>query len=113
MALFRAILLIMLAIIVIYTSVTISMHGLHLLPHFFGAIATMDWQGQFNTDFMMFLMLSGLWTAWRNGMTGGAIALGIVAVFFGILFLSVYLLYLSYRKNGNMKQILLGVHADR
>ncbi len=113
MNLFRTILIIMLFAIVIYTSITISMHGLNLLPHFFGAISKMNWQGQFNFDFMMFLILSGLWTAWRNGFSGSALALGSLAVFFGILFLSAYLLYLSYRTERSMKQILLGVHAEK
>lgn len=111
MNLFRLLLAGMLAAIFIYTGVTISQHGVNLLPHFIGPMGEMSWQGQFNFDFMMMLTVSGLWTAWRNGFTGGAIALGAIAIFFGIMFLSAYLLYLTYRNNGDMKQVLLGVHA--
>ncbi|MEQ9448599.1 MAG: hypothetical protein RLN70_06775, partial [Rhodospirillaceae bacterium] len=75
------------------------------------AIAGMTWQGQFNTDFMMYLMLSGLWTAWRSGFTAGAVALGAVAAVLGILFLAPYLLYLSYRTKGDLRRLLLGIHA--
>ena len=111
MTLFRLLLVAMLAAILLYTGFTISQHGWNLLPHFFSAIGEMTWQGQFNFDFMMMLTISGLWTAWRNGFTGRAIALGAVAVFFGIMFLSAYLLYLTFSTNGDVNRILLGVHA--
>lgn len=110
MTAFRSLLIIMIAAILIYTGITIWSHGVNLLPHFFGAMREMTWQGQFNLDFMLMLCLSGLWTAWRNGFTGAAIALGLVAFFLGILFLATYLLFLSYRTNGDLKQMLLGVH---
>lgn len=112
MTIFRVVLIVMIAAILAYTGKTISLQGLNLLPHFFGAMWDMNWQGQFNFDFMMMLCMSGLWTAWRNGFTAAAVALGLVAVFFGIMFLASYLLYLSYRTNGDVKRMLLGVHAD-
>jgi hypothetical protein len=111
MSLFRLLLAAMLIGVLIYTGFTVSEHGLNLFPHFFGAIAEMGWQGQFNTDFSMFLILSALWTAWRNGFTGGGIALSVAAFFLGIVFLSAYLLYLSSQTNGDIKAMLLGVHA--
>lgn len=108
---FRFALTLMIAAITLYTGITVWSHGLNLLPHFFGAMRDMTWQGQFNFDFMLMLCLSGLWTAWRNGFSSAANALGLVAFFFGIMFLATYLLFLSYRTNGNLKQMLLGVHA--
>ena len=111
MTLFRGFLAVLLVVIVGYTMVTVSREGLGLFPLFFGEMVTFGWQGQFNLDFFTFLLLSGLWTAWRGGFTGPSIALGVVAVIFGMSFLAAYLLYLSYRTEGDMARLLLGVHA--
>ena len=94
MILFRLFLLACLLVIAGYTSVTIAQHGWNLLPVFFGDMAAMTWPGQFNLDFFCFLLLSGLWTAWRGGFKPAALALGVLAVFGGMLFLSAYLLIL-------------------
>ena len=91
-----------------YTSVTIANHGLGLLPIFFGDMAAMTWPGQFNLDFFCFLLLSGLWVAWRHGFGAAGVALGLVAVFGGMLFLSAYLLLQSYRTGGDVRALLLG-----
>lgn len=107
---FRALLVIMLAVVLIYTALVAFDHGLNLVPEFFGAMAAMTWQGQFNIDFSMFLVLSALWTAWRGGFSGGSILLGAVAGFFGIVFLTSYLFYLHRREKGEMGAVLLGVH---
>ena len=93
-----------------FTAAVIARDGLDLLPVFFGAIAAGHWPGQFNADFMTFLALSGLWTAWRSGFTPGGLALGIVAFFMGGGFLLPYLLYLSFRHRGDPAPMLLGVH---
>ncbi|MBE1529623.1 hypothetical protein GGC65_004079 [Sphingopyxis sp. OAS728] len=94
--------------ILIYTGVTIHAHGWDLLSIFFGDMATMAWPGQFNFDFFTFLLLSGLWTAWRNNFTLGGLALGLIAVFGGMLFLSIFLIILSYRHRGNISEMMLG-----
>jgi hypothetical protein len=44
---------------------------------------------------MTFLGLSGICVAWRHQFTGGAIALGVVAFFGGMMFLAPYLLWAS------------------
>ena len=92
----------------LYSCVTISRHGLGLLPIFFGDMAAMTWPGQFNFDFFGFLLLSGIWTAWRNNFSGKGLGLGLLAVFGGMLFLSLYLLYLSYKTQGDIKAMMLG-----
>lgn len=68
----------------------------------------MNWAGQFNVDFMSFLLLSALWTSWRNKFSFNGICLGIVAFFGGIMFLAPYLLWNSFKAKGNIKAILLG-----
>lgn len=108
MALFRVLLCIMIAEILIYTGLVGLAHGWNLVPIFFADIAAMTWPGQFNVDFMSFLVLSALWTMWRNHFSAGGIGLGILALFGGIMFLAPYLLILSFRADGDIKQILLG-----
>ncbi len=83
-------------------------HGWNLLPIFFGDIASLTWPGQFNFDFLCFLLLSGLWLAWRHHFSSGGILLGLAGVFGGILLLAPYLLLASYRANGDIKELLLG-----
>ncbi len=93
-----------------FTACVIAHHGLNLLPIFFGDIARGGWPGQFNADFLTFLTLSGLWTAWRNGFGGMGLGLGLVAFFMGGGFLLPYLLYLLWQARGDMARVLLGVH---
>lgn len=104
MTMFRVFLATCLIAIVGYTSVTIADHGVNLLPIFFGDMAEMAWPGQFNLDFMTFLLLAGLWVAWRHDFSPRGIALGVVAVFGGMLFLLVH----SVKTGGDVKALFLG-----
>lgn len=108
MTAFRLFLLACLCAIAAYTAVTIAGHGMNLLPVFFGDMAEMGWPGQFNLDFLCFLVLSALWVAWRHHFSAAGLALGLVALFGGMLFLSVYLLVQSYRTQGDVRALLLG-----
>ncbi|MCW1958013.1 MAG: hypothetical protein KIH64_005600 [Mycobacterium sp.] len=108
MTLFRVFLAACLTAILVYTGVTIANHGANLLPIFFGDMAKMEWPGQFNLDFMTFLLLAGIWVAWRDHFSPGGMALGVVAVFGGMLFLSAYLLVHSVKTGGDVKALLLG-----
>ena len=105
---FRYFLWVFLAVLLVYTAVVILNHGANLFPVFFGELARMNWAGQFNLDFAGFLLLSGIWSVWRNGFTPAAWGLGVLALFFGMLFLTVYLLFLISRERGDLKRILLG-----
>lgn len=84
-------------------------HGWNLLPIFFGDIAAMTWPGQFNSDFTSFLLLSGLWLAWRHHFSPGGIILGVSGVFGGMMVLAPYLLCASFQVRGDVKALLLGV----
>ncbi len=108
MALFRLFLAGCLLVITGYTAVTIANHGMNLVPVFFNDMAAMAWPGQFNLDFSCFLLLSGLWVAWRNGFNALGLLLAPVAMFGGMMFLSVYLLILSFTTGGDIRKILLG-----
>jgi len=111
MTFFRGFLLIVFVSILIYTAVTISGHGLNLLPVFFGDMKAMAWPGQFNFDFMMFLALSALWTAWRNNYSTKGLCLAVAAFFGGMLFLSAYLLFLTFRADGSLLHVMIGDRA--
>jgi hypothetical protein len=108
MALFRIYLVVVLTCLTGYTLMVGSDHGWNLLPVFFSDIAEMSWPGQFNFDFMTFLSLSGLWVAWRHRFSAGAIILGIIAFFGGMMFLAPYLLYASVQAGGSAQVLLLG-----
>ena len=46
-------------IVGVYTAPVVADYGLlTLLPSFFGEMSKMNWQGQFNLDFFMFLLMS-------------------------------------------------------
>lgn len=108
MALFRAYLVVVLAILTAYTLVVGWNHGWNLLPVFFSDLAAMTWPGQFNLDFMTFLGLSALWVAWRHGFSAVGIALGVVAFCGGMMFLAPYLLWASARAGRDARILLMG-----
>jgi hypothetical protein len=108
MKLFQLFLIVFVLCLIGYTGITISRHGLGLLPIFFGDMAAMTWPGQFNFDFFGFLLLSGIWVSWRNNFSIKGLGLGVLAVFGGMLFLSLYLLYLSVKTQGDIKRVMLG-----
>ena len=108
MALFRTLLVVLLATLTAYTAVVVSRHGMDFLPIFYGDIAKFGWPGQFNVDFSGFLILSAVWTAWRNRFSPLGLALGVVAFFGGMMFLTIYLLIESLRTKGDVAALLLG-----
>lgn len=105
---FRLLLAVQFLTIIIYTIITGINHGWNLLTIFFSNIIELNWSGQFNLDFMFVLFLSGLWIAWRNQFTTKGIILGFIGFVCGIMFLSPYLFYLSFKTKGSIKEILIG-----
>ena len=105
---FRCFLVIMIIGVLGITGIVGFNHGWNLLPVFFGDIASLTWPGQFNSDFLCFLLLSGLWLSWRHQFSFSGLLLGLAGVFGGILLLAPYLLIASYRADGDIKILLLG-----
>lgn len=105
---FRILLVLIFTAVVVYTIFVVSNHGLGLFPIFFGDIAQMNWPGQFNMDFLGFLVLTGFWLAWRHDFSPGGIALGLLAVVGGVPYLTAYLLFHSFRTNGGIAVLLVG-----
>jgi len=110
---FRALLLLILLVLSAYTAVVVSNHGWDLLSVFFGDMARMAWPGQFNLDFLFMLTLSAVWVVWRHNFSTAGLALGALAFFGGALFLSVYLLILTWRVQGDPRRLLLGEMQTR
>ena len=109
---FRILLTVIFSVIAIYTALVVLDHGINLFPFFFGDIAKMSWPGQFNLDFMGFLVLSAFWTAWRNRFSPSGLCLAVLAFFFGAPFLTAYLLFLSIRCSGSIEAMLLGEQGE-
>jgi hypothetical protein len=105
---FRILLAIMITGLLGYTGVVGANHGWNLFPVLFGDMAAMTWPGQFNFDFMCLLIFSGLWVAWRHHFSPGGLVLGVLGVFGGTMMLAPYLLIMSFKAKGDMKEILLG-----
>lgn len=108
MNMFRVFLVVIFTCVIIYTAIVGVNHGWGLFPVFFGDMVAMSWPGQFNLDFMCFLMLSGLWLAWRHHFSPGGLALGVLGVFGGIVVLAPYLFVASLNANGDVKELFLG-----
>ena len=109
MAAFRVVLVLLFVWVVGYTIPVLAEYGLApLLPTFFGDMAAFTWPGQFNADFFGFLVLYGLWVAWRNHFSPLGLALGVIALFGGIPFLTAYLFIMSFKVDGDLKTLLMG-----
>jgi hypothetical protein len=105
---FRALLILLWAILAGYTAIVVANHGMGLFKVFFGDLAAMGWPGQFNLDFMFLLLLSALWVAWRHRFSSAGLLLGVLAFFGGSLFLTAYLLVVIGQARGDMREVLLG-----
>lgn len=112
MAQLRLVLIAMTALIVIFTATAIQQGGLNLITPFLTPMFAMTWPGQFHVDFTCYLVLSGIWMAWRSGFSKGGIALGILAPPLGILFFAPYLIYLISKTGGDVRKLILGVHNE-
>lgn len=112
MTAFRLYLILAWTALIAFTAFVIGRDGMTLLPVFFGDIARGHWPGQFNADFLTMLALSALWTGWRHGWSAAGWALALAAFLLGGGFLMAYLLILLHRAKGDMRRVLLGVHAE-
>jgi len=105
---FRLFLVAVFVTVLAYTYIVVKNHGWSLFSTFFGDIKAMNWPGQFNLDFSFFLIFAGMWMGWRNKFNATGIALGLFTLVGGIPFVSAYLLILSLKSNGGIKEILIG-----
>lgn len=107
----RSITAIMFTCILGYTIIAISNDGWNLVPIFIGSLISMTWQGQFNADFVCYLMLSALWIAWRHNFSNGGIVMALAASLCGMLFFAAYLFVQAGKANNDLVTLLLGQHT--
>ncbi len=105
---FRILLAAIFVPIVLYTGVVVAEHGPGLLTIFFGDIVRMGWRGQFNVDFMGFLLLSGTWLGWRHHFSPAGRVLMFLGFFLGAPFLTAYLFVASFQARGDWAELFLG-----
>ncbi len=104
----RILLLAMTLGIVAYTGIAGTNHGWDLVSVFLSNLTALNWSGQFNYDFLCYLILSAVWLAWRHEFSPGGIALGAAASVLGIFFFGPYLLWAITRSGGDARVLLLG-----
>lgn len=78
---------------------------------FAGDLVALNWRSQFNADLVIHLALIGVWVAWREGPGLKGLVFGAFCVIWGGMFTFPYVLIESYRARGDVRRILLGVHA--
>lgn len=100
-------------VVAAHTAYTGFLHGWDFLSAFMTVLVSLTWPGQFALDFMCYLLLSGLWVAWRGGFTGASIGLGLLAAIMGMLVFAILLLVFIARSKGDIRKLFLGVHAAR
>ena len=110
---FRLYLIVAWVALQIYSAMVGQNHSFDQIgPEFNAAVKAMTWQGQMNVDFAAALALTGLWAGWRNGWSLLGWVLAIASFVAGTTVSMAYLLFLTYREKGDIKRVLLGVHAD-
>lgn len=108
MTLFRLYLFASFAAIAAYTVWVLVNEGPIFLAVAFELLAGLMWPGQFTLDFAIYLTLSMVWIMWSNHFSAFGIGFGLIASVLGAVVLLPYLIYLTYRCNGDVKRILIG-----
>ena len=93
----------------IYVIVTL---GFNWVAIYFSDLLKLDWRSQFNTDLLIYISLMTIWVTWREGFTPKGFLFGFLNFFCGAMFACPYLLFSTYKANGNLKSVLLGVNTN-
>ena len=113
MTLLRIFLVISTVLIFAVSIYAVLTKGINWPVIYFGDLLYLDWRTQFNTDFLIHLLLLATWVSWREGFTIKGFVFGFLSIFMGGMFGFPYLLHATYQANGDPKTILLGVHANK
>ena len=93
------------------TYYALTTQGVNWPAIYFGDVLSLNWRSQFNIDFLIHLFLLATWIVWREGITVKGYIFGFLSIFMGGMFGFPYMLYATFKANGNPKLVLLGVHA--
>ncbi|MEL6330132.1 MAG: hypothetical protein AAFR38_10750 [Planctomycetota bacterium] len=99
-------------VIYVMTALAITSDGVNWPAVAVRDILALNWRSQFNTDFLIYLILVASWISWREGFTPKGHAFGFLSVVMGGMFSFPYLLYATYAASGDLKRVLLGAHWD-
>lgn len=77
---------------------------------FFSDLAN-PWRAQFNVDLGLHLLLVAAWIVYRSPSLMAGLLFGALAIMAGGIFTFAYLVAVSLKARGDMRKILLGVHA--
>lgn len=104
-----------LSTIIIYSMTVIAMngYGFNWPAVAVGDLMGLNWRSQFDIDLIIHLILLASWVVWREGATARAYLYGFLSVVMGGMFSFPYIVYASIQANGNVKTMLLGVHAKK
>lgn len=105
MRVLKGVLAVMIAGIYGYTALAIVQGGIDFLTPFLTGILAFDWSGQFNLDFLFYLVLSGIWVGWRHGFSGNGIVLALLCGF-GMLYFAPYVLVQAMRAKDGRALVL-------
>lgn len=84
--------------------------GINWPAIYFGDLVGHPWRSQFNTDFLIYLLLTSTWMYWREASKTRGLFYGFLNIFLGGMFGFMYLLLATYKTKGNISAILLGSH---
>lgn len=111
MTILRVFLLLSTVLIYVVTVIASVNHGINWPAVAVEDLLALNWRSQFDTDFLICLLLAATWVSWREGFTVKGHVFGFLSVFLGGMFIFPYLLGATYQAKGNPKTVLLGVHA--
>jgi len=109
---FRVFLALSWVLIMGITLYAVSQLGYNWPAVFFTDLVGNEWRSQFNTDFLIHLFLLCAWIYWREESKVKGAVYGFLSIFLGGMFGFAYLLFHTFKANGNMKAILLGSHYN-
>lgn len=107
----RCFLLLSTALIYLLTLIASTSYGINWPAVAFGDLVALNWRTQFNTDFIIYLLLGATWISWREGFSTKGYIFGFLSVVLGGMFSFPYILYATYQAKGDPKEVLLGAQA--
>ena len=107
----RAFLVASTVLIYLLTGIACIYYGFNWPAVAINDLLALNWRTQFNTDFILYLLIVAIWISWREGLSVRGHVFGALSVVMGGMFSFPYILFATYRAKGDPKKVLLGVHA--
>lgn len=111
MTMLRCFLFLSTVVIYLLTIIASISYGINWPAVAVGDLLALNWRTQFNTDFLIYLLIGATWISWREGFSTKGYIFGFLSVIMGGMFSFPYLLYATYQAKGDPKEVLLGAHA--